>query len=351
MSDQVSSEKMPVTVLTGYLGAGKTTLLNRILSEPHGKKYAVIVNEFGEIGIDNDLVVGADEEVFEMNNGCICCTVRGDLVRILDGLMRKKGKFDAVIVETTGLADPAPVAQTFFIDENVGKKTRLDAVVTVADAKWLTERLKDAPEAKNQIAFADVILINKTDLVSAQELEEVEARIRGINPYARLHKTERAQIPLHEILGRRAFDLDRILEIEPQFLESDGDGHDHDHQHDHDHDHDHDHHHHHGGLKHYHDEDMQSLSLKSEKPLDADKFFPWVQNLVQTEGPNILRCKGILAFKDDDERFVFQGVHMILDGDHQRPWQQGEKRESRVVFIGRNLPEETIRQGFENCIA
>src|SRR6201996_8654198 len=235
----------PVTVLTGYLGAGKTTLLNRILSEPHGKKYAVIVNEFGEIGIDNDLVVGADEEVFEMNNGCICCTVRGDLVRILDGLMRRKGKFDAIIVETTGLADPAPVAQTFFMDENVGRKTRLDAVVTVADSKWLSERLKDAPEAKNQIAFADVILINKTDLVSPAELAEVEARIRGINPYAKLHKTQRAQIALDEVLGRNAFDLDRILEIEPEFLE--GDGHDH-HGHDHhDHQHGHDHHHSHGG--------------------------------------------------------------------------------------------------------
>ena len=246
MPEHVSSEKIPVTVLTGYLGAGKTTLLNRILSEPHGKKYAVIVNEFGEIGIDNDLVVGADEEVFEMNNGCICCTVRGDLVRILDGLMRRKGKFDAIIVETTGLADPAPVAQTFFVDENVGRRTRLDAVVTVADAKWLKDRLKDAPEAKNQIAFADVILINKTDLVSPEELTEVEARIRAINPYARLHKTQRAQIALNEVLGRNAFDLDRILDIEPEFLESDGHDHDHDHDHAHHHGHDHGHDHHHG---------------------------------------------------------------------------------------------------------
>jgi G3E family GTPase len=357
MSEQVSLEKIPVTVLTGYLGAGKTTLLNRILSEPHGKKYAVIVNEFGEIGIDNDLVVGADEEVFEMNNGCICCTVRGDLVRILDGLMRRKGKFDAVIVETTGLADPAPVAQTFFVDENVGRKTRLDAVVTVADAKWLSARLKDAPEAKNQIAFADVILINKTDLVSPEELREVEARIRGINPYAKVHRTERAQIPLHEVLGRNAFDLDRILDIEPDFLETE-DGHDHHDAHGHDHGHDHDHHHHdhkhahgRGGLKHYHDEEMQSVSLRSEKPLDPDKFFPWVQNLVQTEGPSILRCKGILSFKNDDDRFVFQGVHMILDGDHQRPWNKDEKRDSRIVFIGRNLPADKIRQGFESCIA
>jgi len=343
------SDKIPVTVLTGYLGAGKTTLLNRILSEPHGKKYAVIVNEFGEIGIDNDLIVGADEEVFEMNNGCICCTVRGDLIRIIDGLMRRKGKFDAIIVETTGLADPAPVAQTFFVDDAVGQKTKLDAVVTVADAKWLKDRLKDAPEAKNQIAFADVILINKTDLVSEPELREVEARIRGINPYAKLHRTLRSAIPLDEVLGRNAFDLDRILDIEPQFLEAD----DHDHDHDHDHHHDHsDHHHHdHGGLKHYHDEDMQSLSLKTDKPLSADKFFPWMQELVAKDGPAILRLKGILAFKDDPERFVLQGVHMILDGDHQRPWKEGEKRESRLVFIGRQLPEEKIRQGFESCIA
>jgi len=351
MSVSPASDKIPVTVLTGYLGAGKTTLLNRILSEPHGKKYAVIVNEFGEIGIDNDLVVGADEEVFEMNNGCICCTVRGDLVRIIEGLMRRKGKFDAIIVETTGLADPAPVAQTFFMDEDVGRRTKLDAVVTVADAKYLLDRLKDAPEAKNQIAFADVILINKTDLVKPEEIEEVEARIRGINPYARLHRTQKSQIALDQVLDRNAFDLDRILSIEPEFLESDDhDHHHHDHDHHHDHGHDHDHHHGHG-LKHYHDEEMQSISLKTGRPLDPDKFFPWVQNLVQTEGPNILRSKGILSFKDDPQRFVFQGVHMILDGDHQRDWKDGETRDSRIVFIGRNLDEEKLRKGFEACIA
>ncbi len=324
-----SSSKIPVTVLTGYLGAGKTTLLNRILSENHGKKYAVIVNEFGEIGIDNDLIIGADEEVFEMNNGCVCCTVRGDLVRILDGLMKRKGKFDAIIVETTGLADPAPVAQTFFVDEDVQKNARLDAVVTVADAKWLSDRLKDAPEAKNQIAFADVIVLNNTDLVSKAELAEVEARIRGINPYAKLHRTERCKVKLSDVLERGAFDLDRILDIEPDFLEA-GDGHDHDHEHHHD---GHDHHHHghsHGGLKHYHDEEMQSLSLRSDKPLDATKFMPWLQNLVASEGQKILRSKGILAFSDDDDRYVF--------------------RESRLIFIGRELPEQTIRDGFESCI-
>jgi G3E family GTPase len=345
------SDKIPVTVLTGYLGAGKTTLLNRILSEPHGKKYAVIVNEFGEIGIDNDLVVGADEEVFEMNNGCICCTVRGDLIRIIDGLMRRKGKFDAIIIETTGLADPAPVAQTFFVDDAVGRKARLDAVVTVADAKWLSERLKDAPEAKNQIAFADVILVNKSDLVGSDEMHEVEMRIRAINPYARVHRTERCRIALPEVLGRNAFDLDRILEIEPEFLDHNGHGHDHGHDHDHDHHGDHDHHEHRHGLKHYHDEEMHSLSLKADKPLDPDKFFPWIQDLVAKDGPSILRTKGILSFKDDPERFVFQGVHMILDGDHQRPWGDGETRESRLVFIGRNLDDDKIRKGFEGCLA
>ncbi|NWG26656.1 MAG: GTP-binding protein [Pseudorhodoplanes sp.] len=354
MSESAASEKIPVTVLTGYLGAGKTTLLNRILSEPHGKKYAVVVNEFGEIGIDNDLVVNSDEEIFEMNNGCICCTVRGDLIRIIEGLMRRKGKFDAIIVETTGLADPAPVAQTFFMDESVGAKARLDAVVTVVDAKWLKDRLKDAPEAKNQIAFADVILLNKTDLVTPEELIEIEARIRGINAYAKLHRTQRSQVPLSEVLGRNAFDLDRILDIEPAFLEEAGHNHHHDHDHhhhDHDHDHGHEHSHAHSGLKHYHDEDMQSVSLKETRPLDPDKFFPWVQELVANEGQNILRSKGILSFQDDPQRFVFQGVHMILDGDHQRPWKEGEPRESRIVFIGRQLPEAKIREGFAACVA
>ena len=351
-AEKIPAGKIPVTVLTGYLGAGKTTLLNRILSEPHGKKYAVIVNEFGEIGIDNDLVVGADEEVFEMNNGCICCTVRGDLIRIIENLMKRRGKFDAIIVETTGLADPAPVAQTFFVDQDVQDKARLDAVVTVADAKWLSLRLKDAPEAKNQIAFADVILLNKTDLVSPAELAAVEARIRGINPYATLHKTQKCAIDLDKVLNRGAFDLDRILEIEPAFLEQE----DHDHHHDHDHEcgpgctHEH-HHHHHGGLKHFHDEDMQSVAVSHEGDIDPEKFMPWINDLVQVEGPNILRSKGILAFTQEPKRFVFQGVHMILDGDLQRDWKKDEKRVSRIVFIGRNLKPDALREGFLACAA
>jgi G3E family GTPase len=317
------SDKIPVTVLTGYLGAGKTTLLNRILTEQHGKRYAVIVNEFGEIGIDNDLVVGADEEVFEMNNGCVCCTVRGDLIRIMDGLMKRKGRFDAIIVETTGLADPAPVAQTFFVDQDVSDAAKLDAIVTVADAKWLSERLKDAPEAKNQIAFADVILLNKTDLVGEAELNEVEARIRAINPYATLHRTQNCAVPLNEVLGRGAFDLDRIIALEPDFLEE--------------------------GHHHHHDEDVQSIAVRHAGDIDPDRFMPWINALTQREGPNILRCKGIVAFPNEPKRFVFQGVHMILDGDLSGDWKPDDPRESRVVFIGRDLNEMAIREGFLAC--
>ncbi|KQP47286.1 CobW family GTP-binding protein [Methylobacterium sp. Leaf106] len=327
MSDSptTASQKIPVTVLTGYLGAGKTTLLNRILTENHGKRYAVIVNEFGEIGIDNDLVIGADEEVFEMNNGCVCCTVRGDLIRIMDGLVKRRGKFDAIIVETTGLADPAPVAQTFFIDEDVGAAARLDAVVTVADAKWLADRLKDAPEAKNQIAFADVILLNKADLVEPADLDRVEGLIRSINPYAKVHRTSRCDVALDQVLDRNAFDLSRILDIEPDFLEE--------------------------GHHHHHDDEMQSVSARIDGPVDPEKFMPWISTLTQVQGPDILRCKGIVAFPNEPQRFVFQGVHQILDGDLQGPWKDGEARVSRVVFIGRKLDPEAIREGFYDCKA
>src|ERR1700710_3343031 len=211
MPEAAQTEKIPVTVLTGYLGAGKTTLLNRILSEPHGKRYAVIVNEFGEVGIDNDLIVNAEEEIFEMNNGCICCTVRGDLIRILAGLMKRKDRFDGIIIETTGLANPAPVAQTFFVDEGVRSRARLDAIVTVVDAKNLPARLADSAEAAAQIAFADVILLNKIDLVTHQELTAVEARIRAINALAPIIRSERSGVPVDAVLGRNAFDLSRIL--------------------------------------------------------------------------------------------------------------------------------------------
>ena len=318
-------ERVPVTVLTGYLGAGKTTLLNRILTEQHGKKYAVVVNEFGEIGIDNDLVVETDEEVFEMNNGCICCTVRGDLIRILSGLMRRKGKFDAILIETTGLADPAPVAQTFFVDEDVQAKAKLDAVVTVVDARNIEARLDDSKEAREQIAFADVILLNKTDLVSDADLDRIEARIRGINPAAEIHRTRNSAIDLDKVLDRGAFDLDRILEFEPDFLT--------------------------GGHVHSHNDDITSIALTAIDPLDENKFNRWISGVLQTKGPDILRSKGILSFAGQDDQFVFQGVHMLLDGDYRKPWAPDDPRISRMVFIGRNLDVPALTAGFEACRA
>ena len=377
MSETVeTSQQIPVTVLTGYLGAGKTTLLNRILTEDHGRKYAVIVNEFGEIGIDNDLIVETDEEIYEMNNGCICCTVRGDLIRVVQNLMKRPGRFDAVVVETTGLADPAPVAQTFFMDDDVRAKSRLDSVIALADAKHLLMRLKDSPEAEDQIAFADIVLLNKTDLVEADELAHVEAVIRQINPSARIYRTSRAEVDLKEILEQGRFDLARAIENDPQFLEFD-DAHvcgpdcDHDHHHDHhghDHHDHHGHHHHdhecgpdcdhdhqHGGHHHgldekIHDTTIGTVSLSGGE-LDPQKFFPWIQAITQTDGPDILRLKGIVAFRDDPERYVVQGIHMIIEGDHQRPWKDDEQRRSRVVFIGRNLDREKLERTFAACAA
>ena len=318
-----NTSQVPVTVLTGFLGAGKTTLLNRILTEQHGRKYAVIVNEFGEQGIDNDLVVDADEEVFEMNNGCICCTVRGDLIRILSGLMKRADKLDAIIVETTGLADPAPVAQTFFVDQDVADRTKLDAIVTVADAVHLSSQLVDHHEAEEQIAFADVILLNKIELVEKGDLDKVNNRIRKINPFAKIIKTTRCDAPLDQIVGLNAFSLERILEVEPDFLDSD---------------HDHD-----------HDDDITSLSFVSDIPLDMEKFQTWFGELLRTKGQDILRSKGILDFKGEEERYVFQGVHMLMDASPMGSWPKGKQRSSRVVFIGRNLDNMNLQEGFESC--
>lgn len=346
--------RIPVTVLTGYLGSGKTTLLNRILSGDHGKRYAVIVNEFGEIGIDNELIVESDEEIYEMNNGCVCCTVRGDLIRVVQNLMKRKGRFDAVIVETTGLADPAPVAQTFFMDEDVREKAQLDAVVALADAKHLPARLKDSPEAEDQIAFADVVILNKTDLVTADELEKVEAVIRSINPAAIIHRAERADITLDAILGKGSFDLKRILVNDPDFLASDNHAHEHGHECgpdcDHDHHHGHEHHNHSRLDAGTHDTTIQSVSLSGGE-MNPDRFLPWIQKITEIDGPDILRLKGILAFKDDPDRFVVQGIHMILEGDHQRPWRDDESRRSRLVFIGRNLDREKLERTFAACAA
>lgn len=317
--------RVPVTVVTGFLGSGKTTLVNYILSENHGKRIAVIENEFGEIGIDDALVIDAEEEIFEMNNGCICCTVRGDLIRILSGLMKRADQLDAIIVETTGLADPAPVVQTFFVDQDVATRTKLDAILTVADAVHLDGQLGAHHEAEEQVAFADVVLLNKTDLVEADGLERVEARIKKINPYAKIIRTAHCAAPLDEIVGLNAFSLDRVLEVEPDFLTSD-----HDHE---------------------HDDDITSVSFTSETPLDLDKFQTWFGKLLQTHGQDILRSKGILDFTGQDDRYVFQGVHMLMSGSEMGPWPESKPRNSRIVFIGRDLESMGLKEGFEACKA
>ncbi|MEO9459235.1 MAG: GTP-binding protein [Lentilitoribacter sp.] len=312
------SDKIPVTVITGYLGAGKTTLLNRILSEKHDKNYAVIVNEFGEIGIDGALVVGADEDIFEMSNGCICCSVRGDLIKTIDNLLKSKRKIDNIIIETTGLADPAPVAQTFLQDEFVRSKTQLDAILTVVDAKHITVELQASREAKEQIAFADILLLNKVDLVD--DVEAIKNELRAINPIAKIFETKNSDIELDLILSQNAFALDRTLVKDPDFLS---------------------HHHHH-----HHDNDVQSFSLETEIPMDRQKFSMWMQWVLEHFGMDMLRTKGIISFDGDDERFVVQGVHQLIEGVAQRPWGEDEKRVSQLVFIGRNLPQDIIEDGF-----
>ncbi|WNG47650.1 GTP-binding protein [Archangium minus] len=447
-----SEKKIPVTVLTGFLGSGKTTLLNRILTEQHGKRIAVIENEFGEIGIDQALVINADEEVFEMNNGCICCTVRGDLIRILGSLMRRKDKFDHVLVETTGMADPSPVAQTFFVDDEIGSQFKLDGIVTLVDAKHVSLHIDDSDECKEQIAFGDVIIINKTDLVTPEEVERVERRIRSMNALARIHRTVRGQIPIESVLDVGGFDLGRALKQKPAFLEPEypfewggvyslqpgqarlvlGDGPDAsmdvafvpvDSADE-------------AGLKegaekavrfwsrspsrrvsggalaagnthfqldfakdrgrkvypltvpreglyalftehgpeeyalrvedagggalkhrveqafgagHSHDETVTSVGIHLEGEVDQHRLNAWLAKVLQEQGTDIFRMKGILAIAGQKSRYVFQGVHMLFDGQPDKPWGK-TPRANDLVFIGRNLDREALTEGFRKCL-
>jgi G3E family GTPase len=322
-------ERVPVTVLTGFLGSGKTTLLNRILTEQHGRRIAVIENEFGEVGIDDALVVDAEEEIFEMNNGCICCTVRGDLIRILGALMRRRDRFDHILIETTGLADPAPVAQTFFMDDEIATQLRLDAIVTLVDAAHALRHLDEVKpegvenEAVEQIAFADRVVLNKTDLVDEATLAEVVSRVRAINAPVQIIPAQHAKVDLGQILEVGAFDLDRVLADDPAFLTE---------------------------TEHQHDTTVASVGIDLPGELDEDRLNDWLGDLLRTKGVDIFRSKGILAIAGAPQQYVFQGVHMLLDGEFGRHWRDGETRHNRLVFIGRNLDRAELEQGFAACV-
>jgi len=330
------TRRTPVTVLTGFLGAGKTTLLNYVLQENHGKRIAVIENEFGEIGIDDALVLESDEEIFEMNNGCICCTVRGDLVRILAKLLRRSDGLDHIIIETTGLADPSPVAQTFFFDDELRDQLELDAIVTLVDAKHLLLHLDDVTDGDNQvvdqIAFADRLVITKADLVDDVALREVVRRVREVNSVADIVHAEHGKVDLDRILGVHAFDLDRVVDMDPSFLadtEPDDVG---------------------GNSQHHHDTSVTSVGIDVAGELDPGRLDAWMDRLMQEWAIDIFRMKGILAIAGEDQRLVFQGVHMLIDIRPAKAWAPGEERRSRLVFIGRNLDRHQLESSFTDCL-
>lgn len=342
-------DPIPVTVLTGFLGAGKTTLLNHLLSQKHGYKCAIIINEFGEISIDNQLVIGVDEDIIELNNGCLCCRVRGDLIKSLEALVQKQKRFDYVLIETTGLADPSPIVHTFKASD-LGDKMRLDGIITVVDARHLEKELEDSPEPASQIAFADVILLNKTDLVSPADLERVEGRIRHVNSLATLHRTHNSQIEPAKIFNLKARELGGNFSMPESVVQ-------HAHHHDHDHDcgpgcdHDHSHDHEHGHPHHHHDESVTSFYLSDDRPLDLKKIEAWLTEIIRELGSNIYRSKGILQIQGQAKRVVFQGVQTMFDAKPDRLWNVGEKKVSQLVFIGKDLDEAKIRRGFAACVA
>ncbi|MGF6970588.1 G3E family GTPase [Paraburkholderia sp. WC7.3g] len=328
MQDATGFQRIPTTILTGFLGAGKTTLLNRILTEHHGGRVAVIENEFGEAGIDNELLVqDGNEQIVEMNNGCICCTVRGDLVRILSTLAarRESGElaFERVIIETTGLADPAPVAQTFFVDDVVQEKYLLDAIVTVVDARHGGEQLDEHHEAQEQVGFADRILVSKVDLVGEEQAQQLMRRLRQMNPRATIRPAHFGETDLKQLLDIRSFSLDAIVDIEPDFLED---------------------------VSHEHDDDVTSFVYRTTAPLDRDKLEAFFSATVAIYGAAMLRYKGVLNLAGVDHRAVFQGVHMIFGADIGKSWGANETRETRIVFIGKQLPHDLFKAGLDNCM-